>query len=335
MAGDEWDRVPVDSQSIGAPLSRDAVFLTLAVGEGDAALHAVGDVLEGLEDLIKTVGFRDLDARLSCIAGIGSALWDRFAPGGRPGELRPFEPIAGAVHKAPATAGDLFFHIRAERPDFCFEFERLLLDQLGGSVTVTDEVVGFRYFDSRDLLGFVDGTANPAGRDIGSATLVGDEDRELAGGSYLVVQKYLHRMEAWSQLPKQEQEGIIGREIVSNVELPDAQSGQKSHKTLATIVGDDGTEHEILRDNMPFGRPGHGEYGTYFIGYSRHLWVIQKMLERMFVGDPPGKHDRILDFSTAHTGAVFFAPAPRTLAALVEALRARSSPDSATPPAKG
>lgn len=324
MAGSEWDRVPIDSQSIDAPLSRAAVFLTLTVAEGPAPLQAVCDVLDGLDDLVKTVGFRDLNGRLSCIAALGSTLWDRCESGGKPKELRPFAPIEGATHRAPATAGDLFFHIRAERADLCFEFERLLLEQLGSSVAVADEVSGFRYFDSRDLLGFVDGTANPTGRDIGASTLVGSEDQEYAGGSYVVVQKYLHEMRPWAELTKDEQEQIIGREIVSNAELPDATSGQKSHKTLATIVDDRGVEHDILRDNMPFGRPGQGEYGTYFIGYSRYLWVTQKMLERMFLGDPPGMHDRILDFSTARTGAVFFAPSPRTLSALVQAVQARN-----------
>ena len=196
------------------------------------------------------------------------------------------------------------------------------MDQLGSSVTVDDEVACFRYFDSRDLLGFVDGTANPTGHEIGASTLVGSEDQEFAGGSYVVVQMYLHQMQPWARLPEDQQEQIIGREIVSNIELPDATSGQKSHKTLATIVGADGTEHDILRDNMPFGRPGQGEYGTYFIGYSRHLCVTQKMLKRMFLGDPPGMNDRLLDFSTAHTGAVFFASAPRTLSELVQAVQA-------------
>lgn len=324
MAGMGWDRVPIDSQSIDAPLTRAAVFLTLTVAEGHEPLQTVCDVLDGLDDLTKTVGFRDLNAQLSCITALGSGLWDRLQAGKRPKELRPFKPIKGAKHTAPATPGDLFFHIRAEREDLCFEFEHLLLDQLGSSVAVADEVVGFRYFDSRDLLGFVDGTANPTGRDIGTSTLVGDEDPEFAGGSYLVVQKYLHQMQPWARLSKGEQEQIIGREIVSNVELPDATSGQKSHKTLNTIVGDDGTEHDILRDNMPFGRPGQGEYGTYFIGYSRYLWVTQKMLDRMFIGDPPGMHDRLLDFSTAHTGAVFFAPSPRTLSELVQAVQSRN-----------
>lgn len=159
------------------------MFLTLTVAEGHEALQAVAGVLDGLDDLIKTVGFRDLNGRLSCITALGSALWDRFQTGKRPKELRPFVPIEGAKHTAPATPGDLFFHIRAEREDLCFEFERLLLDQLGSSVTVADEVVGFRYFDSRDLLGFVDGTANPTGHDIGASTLVGSEDQAFAGGS--------------------------------------------------------------------------------------------------------------------------------------------------------
>jgi hypothetical protein len=119
-----------------------------------------------LDDLVKTVGFRDLSGRLSCVAGIGRDLWDRLDSGKRPKELRPFAPIRGTAHVAPATPGDLLFHIRSERPDLCFEFERILLDSLGACVTVVDEVSGFRYFDARDLLGFVDGTANPTGLDL-------------------------------------------------------------------------------------------------------------------------------------------------------------------------
>lgn len=202
MNESSWDRVPIDSQSIDAPLSRAAVFLTLTVAGGREALQVVAGVLDGLDDLIKTVGFRDLNGRLSCITALGSELWDRFQTGKRPKELRPFTPIEGRTHTAPATPGDLFFHIRAEREDLCFEFERLLLDQLGSNVTLADEVAGFRYFDSRDLLGFVDGTANPTGHDIGSSTLVGSEDQEFAGGSYVVVQKYLHQMSRGLSFPR-------------------------------------------------------------------------------------------------------------------------------------
>ncbi|HEY2048036.1 MAG TPA: Dyp-type peroxidase [Caulobacteraceae bacterium] len=316
MAAESWDRVPIDAQSIDAPLSRSAIFLVVTVGSEPAALQAVCATLDGLDDIVKTVGFRDLEGRLSCIAGVGSALWDRLFPQKKPQQLKPFAPIQGAVHSAPATPGDLLFHIRAERADLCFEFERLLLGSLGSSVSVVDEVSGFRYFDARDLLGFVDGTANPNGVDLPACTLVGDEDPDFAGGSYVVVQKYLHDMAAWGKIPTHIQEQIIGRTKIDNVELDDDDAPRKSHKSLATIVDEHGNEHDILRDNMPFGRVGHGEFGTYFIGYSRHLWVIEKMLQRMYVGDPPGAYDRLLDVSTPHTGATFFAPSRPTLQAL-------------------
>ncbi|MFK8252246.1 Dyp-type peroxidase [Ancylobacter terrae] len=318
MAGQSWDRVPIDPQSVEAPLSRAAIFLTLTAADGPQALSRIRDTLGSLDDLLKTVGFRHLDGKLSCIAAIGSALWDRLEPARRPAQLRPFAPVVGAVHTAPATAGDLFFHIRAERVDLCFELSKLLLVTLGDGVRVVDEVSGFRYFDARDLLGFVDGTANPAGQDIPAAALVGDEDPDFAGGSYVVTQKYLHDMAGWTRLRADQQEQIIGRTKVDNIELDDAATGQKSHKTLATIVDEQGVEHEILRDNMPFGSAGRGEFGTYFIGYARQLWVIEKMLQRMFVGDPPGDHDRLLDFSTAHTGATFFAPSRAMLASLAD-----------------
>ena len=319
MSGKSWDRVAIDAQSIDAPLSRAAVFLVVTVGSEQAALEQVCSALDGLSDLVKTVGFRDLPARLSCIVGIGGDLWDRLDFGTRPQELKPFARIEGPVHAAPSTPGDLLFHIRSERPDLCFEFERILLDSLGSGVTVVDEVSGFRYFDARDLLGFVDGTANPTGLDLPAASLVGDEDAGFAGGSYVVVQKYLHDLSAWAQTPTLLQEQIIGRTKIDNIEIDDDDAPRKSHKSLATILDSDGNEHDILRDNMPFGRPGQKEFGTYFIGYSRYLWVIEKMLQRMYIGDPPGAYDRLLDFSTPHTGITFFAPTRPMLQALVQA----------------
>ncbi|MGS1095997.1 Dyp-type peroxidase [Aquamicrobium terrae] len=319
MAGHTWDRVPIDAQSIEAPLSRSAIFLVVETMDGNDAIASVRATLGGLDDLIKTVGFRDLDGKLSCIAAIGSALWERLSPSSRPAELKPFSPIDGSVHKAPSTPGDLLFHIRAERADLCFEFARLLLDTLGDAVRIVDETWGFRYFDARDLLGFVDGTANPVGQDIPESALVGEEDREFAGGSYVVTQKYLHDLSAWKAIGADRQEKIIGRTKVDNIELDDQAANQKSHKSLATIVDPQGVEHDILRDNMPFGSPGRREFGTYFIGYTRRLWVIEKMLQRMFIGEPKGAYDRLLDFSTARTGTTFFAPSRSTLAKLANA----------------
>jgi len=226
--------------------------------------------------------------------------------------------IAGSAHTAVSTPGDLLFHIRAEREDLCFELERLLLDALGDAVTVVDEVQGFRYFDSRDLLGFVDGTENPTGNALFGATLIDDEDPQFSGGSYVVVQKYLHDLAAWARIPTPEQERIIGRTKIDNVELDLPANEWLSHKDAATIVDPDGTEHDILRDNMPFGRPGQGEFGTYFIGYARDLSVILRMLNRMFVGEPTGSYDRILDVSRAVTGSAYFVPSNTLLESLAD-----------------
>jgi putative iron-dependent peroxidase len=314
-----WERVPIEAQSVEAPLSRAAVFLVMEAGGSEAALAGVRDVLGAIGDLVKNVGFRDLNGRLSCVVGIGRALWDRLSPERRPADLRAFPVLRGPVHAAPSTPGDLLFHIRAEREDMTFELERQLLGLIGDAARVVDETVGFRYFDARDLLGFVDGTANPTGAELPDAALIAaDADPQFAGGSYVVVQKYLHDMAAWGRLSTEEQEAIIGRTKLDNVEIDDAAAPRKSHKTLATIEDEDGAELAILRDNMPFGRPGADEFGTYFIGYAARLWVIERMIKRMFVGAPPGAYDRLLDFSTAVTGTTFFVPTAAMLEALAE-----------------
>jgi porphyrinogen peroxidase len=183
------------------------------------------------------------------------------------------------------------------------------MDRLRGSVTVHDEVHGFKYFDVRDLLGFVDGTENPVGPAASEAVLIGEEDPPFAGGSYVIVQKYLHDLQAWNALPVEAQEQVIGRTKLSDIELDDTVQPADSHVARTTIIDPDGTERQILRDNMPFGTVGKGEFGTYFIGYARSPAVLERMLERMFLGDQEASHDRVLDFSTAVTGTLFFVPA--------------------------
>jgi putative iron-dependent peroxidase len=183
-----------------------------------------------------------------------------------------------------------------------------LTTRLIGAARVVDEVHGFRSFDERDLLGFVDGTENPEGGAADAAVLIGDEDMTFAGGSYVVVQKYLHDLDGWDALPVEEQELAIGRTKLSDLELPDDIKPANSHVALNTIVDDDGEERQIMRFNMPFGTLGSREFGTYFIGYARTPDVIEEMLRNMFIGRPPGTHDRVLDFSTAVTGNLFFVP---------------------------
>ncbi|KAJ5778581.1 hypothetical protein N7520_001827 [Penicillium odoratum] len=305
--------VATATQAITSPLTGSATFLVLSINP--SAISTVRSTLASVSSIAKNVAFRDPRANFTCTIGIGSSIWDRLTNLPRPKELHPFREVKGAKHTAPSTPGDLLFHIRSERRDLCFEFERQLMDRLGNSVNLIDETVGFSYFDARDLLGFVDGTANPVGPDIQPSVLVASEDDPNAdGGSYVVIQKYLHDLAGWKSLPTEKQEQIIGRTKSDNIELDDAEDGkQASHKTLNTIEDENGDERDILRDNMPFGSPSSGEFGTYFIGYTRRLWVIERMLERMFVGHPPGLHDRLLDFSTPLTGTVFFAPSAAVL----------------------
>ncbi|QGZ65796.1 Dyp-type peroxidase [Paraburkholderia acidisoli] len=303
--------IDTEPQSIDAPLSAAAAFLVLALKTDSASLATAQAVVGSTDDLVKDIRIRTRNGLFTCNVGISHHGWGPLTGKPLPKELAPFREVRGAKHTAVSTAGDLLYHVRAESMDVIVEFEKILLENFGAAVEVIDDVAGFRYFDGRDLLEFVDGTANPDGLDLPAATLVGDEDAAYAGGSYVVIQKYLHDMAAWRAQSVEAQEAIIGRKKFDNTELPDAAEGQKSHKTLCTIEDAEG-EHDILRDNMPFATPGRNEYGTYFIGYSRHLWVIEKMLERMFIGDPPPLHDRILDFSKAVTGVTFFAP-PRKL----------------------
>jgi len=295
-----------EPQAVLSPITEAAIFLVMTVSEsGEDATRAL---LADVAALRRSVGFRLPEGELSCVVGIGSRVWDRLIGERRPAALHPFPGFDGDRHTAPATPGDLLFHLRAHRLDLCFELAQHLTERLLGSAEVVDEVHGFRSFDERDLLGFVDGTENPEGAAAVAATEVGEEDAVFAGGSYVVVQKYVHDLGAWGALSVEEQERVIGRTKLSDIEMPDDVKPSNSHVALNTIVDPDGEQRQIVRLNMPFGRVGAREFGTYFIGYARTPDVIEHMLRNMFIGDPPGNYDRILDFSTALTGGLFFAP---------------------------
>jgi putative iron-dependent peroxidase len=297
---------PVPQSVVGA-LTRAAIFLVVTVKPGSAARAAVRSFCGDLPGLLRAVGFRDIEGNLSCVMGIGSEAWDRLFGQTRPAELHPFREIKSGPRHAVATPGDLMFHIRARRMDLCFELASQIMAKLGDAATPVDEVHGFRYFDDRDLLGFVDGTENPTAQAAIDAAYVGPEDASFAGGSYVIVQKYLHDMAGWNALPTETQERIIGRGKLSDIELDDAVKPSYAHNAL-TIIEEGGQEIKIVRDNMPFGRVADNEFGTYFIGYARSPRTIEQMLENMFVGKPPGNYDRLLDFSVAKTGNLFFVP---------------------------
>jgi putative iron-dependent peroxidase len=294
------------SQSVAARLTRAAIFLVATINPGSQAEETVRELCADLSSLLRGVGFRDLEGELSCVMGFGSVAWDRLFGAPRPKDLHAFREIRG-VHHAVSTPGDILFHLRAASMDLCFELATHVMARLGGAVTAVDEVHGFKFFDDRDLIGFVDGTENPVNQSAIDATIIGEEDAAFAGGSYVIVQKYLHDLERWNKVPVEEQENIIGRHKLSDIEQRDADKKPYAHNVL-TNIEEDGEQLQIVRDNMPFGEIGKGEFGTYFIGYARSPQRIEKMLENMFIGNPPGTYDHLLDFSRAVTGCLFFVP---------------------------
>jgi porphyrinogen peroxidase len=330
----------VTPQPVLSPLTAAAIFLVVTIDPGGET--AVRELLADMAALRRSVGFRIPEGKLACVAAVGSAAWDRLFGGPRPAELHEFQELTGPRHHAVSTPGDLLFHIRAKQMDLCFEFATQVTKRLAGAVTVQDEVQGFRYFDERDLIGFVDGTENPEGNDAAAAALVGAEDQDFAGGSYVIVQKYLHDLAAWNALSVEEQERVIGRSKLADIEMPDDVKPANSHVALNTITDPDGTQRQIVRANMPFGAPGRGEFGTYYIAYAATPSVTEQMLTNMFIGNPPGNTDRILDFSTAFTGTLFFAPsadflddlpAPPSATAVAPAVPAE--PEAGETPAAG
>ncbi|MGC0330680.1 putative iron-dependent peroxidase [Streptomyces sp. SAI-170] len=303
---------PLRPQPVLEAPTAAAVFLVVTVEPGgeDRTRALLGE----LAGLARAIGFGRPEGRLSCVAGIGAQAWDRLAGGPCPALLRPFRELAGPRHRAVATPGDLLFHVRAERPDLCFALSAEIVRRLGDTAVVQDEVQAFAYFDSRNLLGFVDGTENPVGAEAAATALVGDEDPRFRGGSYALVQKYLHEVDAWEKLSVEEQERTVGRTKLTNLEI----HAPGSHVDVNTVTDADGAERQILRGAMPFGRPGHGEFGTYFIAYAADPDIPETMLRRMYLGTEETGPDPLLDFSRPVTGTQFFVPPADFLEELAE-----------------
>ena len=303
---------PACQPALGS-LPANAIFLTLMLPDDAAALAAFRGFCDDLPGLVRAVGFRTPEVGLSCVIGIGHDLWQRLGTGAMPAGLHPFAQIAG-VHRAQATPGDILLHIRAARPDFCCELARQIMARLGPWATVVDDTPGFKLFDNRDLPGFVDGPESPKGEARTAAVPIGAEDSAIAGGSHVVVQKYLRDMAKWQAMTTEAPEHQIGRHKLSEIELPVAQTAGFAHNGLISMADSDGAAVQIRRDDMAFGSPARGAFGTCFIGSARESGPTGTMLHNRFVGQPPGNHDRILDVSRAVTGGLFFVPLPTTLA---------------------
>ncbi|WP_418187460.1 Dyp-type peroxidase [Aliarcobacter lanthieri] len=311
----------INHQSVTDKPGESALFIVYNVLDNKDTNKKIKDLCSNFAAIIRSMKGRYPELEISGIIGFGSNVWNKLFPKfDKPKELEVFKEIKGEKHTAPSTKGDLFFHIRAKRVAACYEIASILNEKLSGIVEHIDEVHGFRYFDGRSIIGFVDGTENPENLEALSSAIIGDNDKKFKGGSYAFVQKYLHDMSKWNSLPTNKQEKVIGRRKFNDVELSDDEKPENAHNAVTNIEDEDGNELKIVRANMPFSNPSKNEFGTYFIGYASTFTTTKKMLENMFIGEPIGNYDRLLDFSTAVTGTLFFIPTFDLLEELVEEL---------------
>lgn len=307
-------------QDVTERSGENAMFIVYGLKDTPQTADAVKDVCTNFSAMIRSMRNRFPEMQFSCTIGFGAQAWSRLFPAqSRPKQLETFKQIKGDRHTAVSTPGDLFFHIRAKQMGLCFEFASILDQKLNGAVTPIDEVHGFRYLDGKSIIGFADGTENPdVDENPYDFATIGSEDPDFAGGSYIFVQKYIHDMAAWNALPVEEQEKVIGRHKFNDVELSDQEKPANAHNAITNIQDSEGNDLKIVRTNMPFANTSTGEYGTYFIAYAGKFSTTRQMLENMFIGNPAGNTDRLLDFSTPVTGTLFFAPSYDLLGAIGE-----------------
>ena len=294
--------------------NQHALFLVTRVNNPTTTRGTVAGVVTGIPELVTTVGRHDPQAALVCTVSFGSGFWDALSPGRRPRGLRPFTAIDLPGKSAPSTGGDILFHLISKRLDLNFELATQIRSRLGDIIDVLDEVYGFRYLDSRDLTGFIDGTENPSGaQERAEVALIGDEEPDFAGGSYVFTQRYVHNFSTWRATPQDEQEGAVGRRKADSEELADEAKPPTAHISRV-VIEENGEELEILRHSFPYGTTS--EAGLFFIAYTRDLAITDKMLQRMLGASGDGLHDHLMDYTQAVSGAHFFAPSLDMLQAL-------------------
>jgi len=305
-------------QNVADKPGENAIFMVFGLLEKSNTVETVKELCDRFPVIIRSMRNRFPDQEISGVMGFGAKAWNKLFPKlDKPAELATFEEIKGNKHTAVSTLGDLFFHIRSKKHDSCYEIARLISDTLQGVTTAIDETQGFRYFDGRAIIGYVDGTENPD-FDTYKYAVIGDNEPNFKGGSYAFVQKYIHNMNEWNNLSTEEQEKVVGRKKFDDWELSDKEKPENAHNAVTNIEDEEGNELKIVRANMPFANPAKREFGTYFIGYASTFSTTRKMLENMFIGDPVGNYDRLLDFSTATTGTLFFVPSFDLLESLSE-----------------
>lgn len=290
--------------------SRFARFLVLR--RQDLALDEIRRALRELAVTRRRLQTQDPAAGLTTVLAFGGALW-RELQGSAPAGWHELEALQGKFTMQAASA-DIFLHIHSERFDLCYELAQVLMARFDGRVQVLEECAGFRYLDSRDLTGFIDGTENPQTPEERAETAL-LADGEYAGGSFVFAQRYVHHLDKWHRLGVDAQEQVIGRSKLESIELDEDVMPENSHVSR-NVIEEDGEELAILRHSLPYGDAG-SEHGLFFLAYTHDLSIIDRMLARMFGTTEDGISDRLLNFVTPVGGAYFFAPSEEMLNVVV------------------
>ncbi len=296
---------PNQAQDVWKDAGEHVQFTVLELKREDQAKEqaAIEEFVDRYQAIIRSLRIRDNKGNLKASLGFSNAAWDYLFPNApKPKELETYQTINGDKYSMPATKGDIFLHIRANDEAVVYEMISQCMLFLKDYTTVVDETKGFRYFEGRAIIGFIDGTEAPQVEDAADYAIVGDEDPFFENGSYAFAQKWRHHMDIWNKLTTEDQEKAVGRKKFSDLELSDKEKFKNAHN-VTSQAKINGVEQKIVRMNVPYSDPASGITGTYFIGYSRHWTVTKKMLENMVE-----KHDYLLSFSDILSGQLFFIP---------------------------
>ena len=273
----------------------------------------IADMADRMEAIQRSMNIRVAPETVKLSFGFSTRAWEYLFPTAKkPKELEDFQGVNGEHHTAPATPADLFLHVRAGQAATSYLVVDQIMSFLRPVVDVVDETHGFHYLEGRAIIDFIDGTENPVGEEAKEWAIIGAEDPEFINGSYAFAQKYIHDLDAWRALPTEVQEKYVGRRKYSDLELSDEEKDPRAHNIISQD-NRDGEEHKIVRMNVVFANPGEGVRGTYFIGYARHWNVTRQMVTNMFTQD-----DRLLEYSTAEKGQLFFIPSKEILGRIAE-----------------
>lgn len=306
---------PTKAQDVWKDVGKNVSFVVSKLKRENLAAdqEAIAEFADRSQAIERSMMIRAADANLKVSIGFSRTAWDYLFPNAAvPKQLETYTTLTGPEYSMPASEGDIFLHVRAGDEAVVYEVVRQFMVFLEPIATVLDETKGFRYFEGRAIIGFIDGTEAPAEFEAADYALVGEEDPEYINGSYAFAQKWLHDMDFWGKMKTEEQEKAVGRHKFDDLELEDDEKFHNAHNVAAKIEVD-GEEQKIVRMNVPFSDPATGKTGTYFIGYSRYWSVTKAMLQQMV-----DMSDFLLTFSTIQSGQLFFIPSRDTLGEIAD-----------------